>query len=48
MAMPIIPRVSRGVLLFQLSDVLFATFAEAACAWSAAEADRLDAAEAVS
>lgn len=36
MATPIIPRVIRGHLLFQVADVLFPTFAQAACAWAAA------------
>jgi hypothetical protein len=30
------PRLIRGQLLFQVADVLFPTFAEAACAWAAA------------
>ena len=42
MATPIIPRIVRGRLHFQTVDVLFGTFAEAATAWSAAEAHRLD------
>jgi hypothetical protein len=45
MAVPIIPRVERGRLYFQTADVLFPTFAQAAGAWSAAEAHRLDIAE---
>lgn len=36
MARSIIPRLVRGVLLFQVADVLFPTFARAACAWVAA------------
>lgn len=42
MAMAIIPRIYRGRLYFQLSDVLFSSFRTAACAWAAAEAHRLD------
>ena len=42
MAKAIIPRVVRGRLYFQVSDVLFPTFAQAATAWSAALAHRLD------
>lgn len=42
MAIPIIPRVIRGRLWFQVSDVLFPTFAQAVGAWSAAVAHRLD------
>jgi hypothetical protein len=42
MAAPIIPRVIRGRLYFQTADVLFPTFAQAATAWAAAEAHRLD------
>lgn len=38
----IIPRVIRGRLYFQVADVFFPTFAAAACAWSAADAHRLD------
>lgn len=45
MAMPIIPRIIRGRLFYQTADVLFPTFAQAATAWSAAEAHRLDIAE---
>lgn len=45
MAMPIIARIVRGRLHFQIADVLFPTFAEAATAWCAAEAHRLDVAE---
>ena len=45
MATPIIPRLVRGRLFFQTADVLFPTFAQAATAWSAAEAHRLDIAE---
>jgi hypothetical protein len=30
------PRLIRGQLLFQVGDVLFPTFAQAACAWVAA------------
>ena len=47
MAVPIIPRVERGRLYFQTADVLFPTFAQAAGAWTAAEARRLDVAEPV-
>lgn len=42
MAMLIIARVIRGRLYFQVSDVLFPTFTQAAGAWSAALAHRLD------
>jgi hypothetical protein len=42
MAVPIIPRVIRGRLYFQTADVLFPTLKLAICAWSAAEAHRLD------
>lgn len=42
MAMAIIPRINRGRLYFQLSDVLFSSFRAAACAWAAAEAHQLD------
>ena len=42
MAKPIIPRIIRRRLFYQTADVLFPTFAQAACAWSAAEARRLD------
>ena len=42
MAEPIIPRLVRGRLFFEICDVLFPTFAQAAGAWSAAEAHRLD------
>lgn len=46
MATPIItPRVIRGNLFFQVANVLFPTFAGAACAWSAAEAHRLGVAD---
>jgi hypothetical protein len=45
MAVPIIPRLVRGRLYFQTAEVLFPTFAQAATAWSAAEAHRLDVAE---
>jgi hypothetical protein len=45
MAVRIMSRTVRGRLYFQVADVLFPTFAQAACAWSAAEANRLDAAE---
>src|SRR5687768_804891 len=47
MAVPIIPRVERGRLYFQTVDVLFPIFAQAAGAWIAAEAQRLDVAEPV-
>lgn len=37
MATPIItPRVFRGKLFFQVANVLFPTFAQAVCAWTAA------------
>lgn len=36
MATPIIPRIVRGRLHFQIADVLFPTFAQAVCAWAAA------------
>lgn len=45
MALKIIPRFIRGRLFYQVSDVLFPTFAAAATAWSAALAHRLDIAE---
>lgn len=38
----IIPRVIRGRLYFQICDVLFPTFRQAASAWFAADAHRLD------
>ena len=41
MAAPIIPRIVRGRLYFQIADVLLPTFAQAATAWSVAEAHRL-------
>lgn len=47
MAAPIIPRIIRGRLFYQISDVLVPTFKQAATAWSAAEAHRLDIAEPV-
>lgn len=43
MAMPIIPRLVRARLHFQVSDVLFPIFVQATNAWSAAAAHRLDA-----
>jgi len=45
MAVRIIPRIERGRLYFQTADVLFPSFAQAATAWSATEAHRLDIAE---
>lgn len=42
MAVSIIPRVERGRLYFQIGPVLLPTFAQAAAAWFAAEAHRLD------
>lgn len=42
MAVSIIPRLVRGCLYFQVFDVLFPSFAQAAAAWSAAMAHRLD------
>lgn len=39
MARSIIPRLVRGVLYFQIADVLFPTFAQAVCAWVAATED---------
>ena len=42
MATAIIPRIIRNRLFFQTADVLFPSFAQAATAWSAAEAHRLD------
>lgn len=42
MAVPIIPRLVRGRLYFQVAEVLFATFAQTATAWFAIEAHRLD------
>lgn len=42
MATPIIPRIIRGRPFYQTADVPFPTFAQAATAWSAAEAHRLD------
>ena len=48
MAKAIIPRVHRGCLYFEVGPALFPSFAEAVCAWSAAEAHRFDVAEGVS
>jgi hypothetical protein len=45
MAKAIIPRIVRGRVYFQIADVLFPTFAQAAGAWSAAVAHRLDVVE---
>jgi hypothetical protein len=45
MASAIIPRIIRGRLFYQTADVLFPTFTQAATAWAAAEAHRLDVAE---
>lgn len=42
MPTPIIPRIHRGRLHFQVGDVLFNSFRAAACAWAAAESHRLD------
>jgi hypothetical protein len=42
MAIAIIPQIIRGRLFYQIADVLFPTFAQAAGAWSAAVAHRLD------
>lgn len=42
MAEPIIPRIVRGRLYFEVGPVLFPTFAAAASAWSAAACHRLD------
>lgn len=42
MAVPIVPRIYRGRLYFQIADVLFPTLALAVAAWFAAEAHRLD------
>lgn len=42
MAVPIVPRMHRGRLYFKVADVLFLSFAEAAAAWFAAEAQRVD------
>lgn len=39
------PAIIRGQLCFAVGDVAFAEFRLAACAWSAAEAHRLDIAE---
>lgn len=39
------PRVIPGNIFYQVADVLFPTFAGAACAWSAAEAHRLGVAD---
>lgn len=36
------PRIIRGRVFYQVSDVLFPTFRQAATAWSAAVAHRLD------
>lgn len=36
------PRIVGGCLFYQTADVLFPTFVRAACAWTAAEAYRLD------
>lgn len=45
MAIPIIPQIICGRLFYQVSDVLFSTFTQAAGAWSAATAHRLDVVE---
>jgi hypothetical protein len=45
MAVPIIPRLVRGRLYFQVAEVFFPSFPQAATAWSAAEAHRLDVVE---
>lgn len=45
MAIPIIPRLVRGRLYFQIADVLFPTLAEAMGAWSAHASHGLDIAE---
>lgn len=42
MAVRIIPQIIRGRLFYQIADVFFPTFAQAAGAWSAAVAHRLD------
>lgn len=42
MAIRIIPQIIPGRLFYQVADVLFASFRQAASAWSAAEAHRLD------
>lgn len=42
MAQPSIPRIERGRLYFEIGPVLFTTFAQAAVALFAAEADRFD------
>lgn len=42
MAVRIIPQIIRGRLFYQVSDILFPTFSQAAGAWSAAVAHRLD------
>lgn len=47
MAVSIIPQVIRGRLFYQVADVLFPTFRQAASAWSAADAHRLDIVEVV-
>lgn len=39
MAKPIIPRLVRGDLFFQVSEVLFPTFAAAVSAWLAVQAE---------
>lgn len=48
MALKIIPRFIRGRVFYQVSDVLFPSFAQAAGAWSAAVAHRLDIVEVAS
>lgn len=45
MARPIIPRLVRGDISFQVANVLFPTFAEAVFAWAAAPTHRLDTVE---
>lgn len=41
----IVPVIVRGRLFFRFGDVLFPSLRAAICAWSAAEAHRLDIAE---
>lgn len=45
--LPIQPALVRGRLYFQVAEVLFPTFAQAATAWSAAESHRLGIADEV-
>lgn len=42
MAVPIIPRLIRGRLNFEIGPVIFPAFAQAVTTWSAAQPHRLD------